>query len=177
MKKKILLTSLMLLSTVVIAIALPQGIKEFKGLLNGYEEVAAISTAADGKFRARISNDGTSISYELSYSELEGAVQQAHIHFGQSGVNGGISVWLCSNLPSPPTPAGVQPCPTGPATISGVITSSDVVGPMPGGIAPGEFDELLKAIRAGKTYVNVHSSKFPGGEIRSQINPGQGGHH
>jgi len=175
MRKKLMLLALIL--SCVAAIALPQGIKELKGLLNGYEEVPAISSSADGQFRARISNDATSISYELSYSQLEGDVQQAHIHFGQAGANGGISVWLCSNLASPPTPAGVQPCPAGPATISGIITSANVVGPAPGGIEPGEFDELVKAIRAGKTYVNVHSTRFPAGEIRSQIQTGIGSHH
>ncbi|QQS48951.1 MAG: CHRD domain-containing protein [Acidobacteriota bacterium] len=175
MRRKLFLVSLIL--SCAAAMALPQGIKELKGLLNGYEEVPVISTAADGQFRARISNDGSSISYELSYKQLEGDVQQAHIHFGQSGANGGISVWLCSNLASPPTPTGVQPCPAAPATISGIITAAEVVGPNPGGIAPGEFDEFVKAMRAGKTYVNVHSTKFPGGEIRSQIQQGVGGHH
>jgi hypothetical protein len=40
------------------------------------------------------------------------------------------------------------------------------------GLEPGEFDELVDAIRAGVTYVNVHTTKFPGGEIRGQIGPG-----
>jgi hypothetical protein len=37
------------------------------------------------------------------------------------------------------------------------------------GIAAGEFAELVKAIRARRAYANVHSLKFPGGEIRGQI--------
>jgi len=45
-----------------------------------------------------------------------------------------------------------------------------VVGPAGQGIAPGELDEFIRAIRAGVTYVNVHSTKFPSGEIRGQIN-------
>jgi len=44
-----------------------------------------------------------------------------------------------------------------------------VIGPAGQGIAAGEFAELLAAIRAGKTYANVHSAKFPGGEIRAQL--------
>jgi CHRD domain len=58
---------------------------------------------------------------------------------------------------------------TNPATISGTATADDVVGPTGQGIAPGEFDEVLDAIRAGVTYANVHSSTFGGGEIRAQL--------
>ena len=175
MKRRIFLASLMLLITV--AVVLPNGIKEIKALLIGYEEVPAVSTGAGGELRARISNDETSISYELSYSDLEGSVTQSHIHLGQPGVNGGISVWLCSNLASPPTPPGVQPCPPPPATITGTLTAADVVGPAGQGIDPGQFSELIQAIRARSTYVNIHSTKWPGGEVRSQIDPGKGDHN
>jgi len=164
------------------AIALPQEIKELKGLLIGYQEVPAVSTAANGEFRARISNDETRIDYELSYSDLEGAVQQAHIHLGQKGVNGGITVFLCTNLGN--GPAGTQPCPAPPATITGTITAADVSPNIPAtvaaraqGLETGEFAQLLDAIRAGATYVNIHSTKFPGGEMRTQIDPGLGNHH
>jgi hypothetical protein len=95
-------------------------------------------------------------------------VTQAHIHFGarnQFGAN--ISVFLCSNLGN--GPAGTQPCPPAPATITGTVRPGDVIGPAPFGIAPGEFDELMDAMEAGFTYVNVHSTKYPGGEIRAQI--------
>ena len=172
-------------------VVLANGIRNFKGLLTGYEEVPAVSTVASGDFRATINDAENEISYELSYSDLEGSVQQAHIHFGQPGVNGSIEVWLCSNLASPPTPASppnppTQPCPAPPATITGIITPAHVIGQPAGppagqGIQPGEFDELVRAIRAGKTYANVHTNKFPGGEVRSQIGPGRskgdhGGH-
>lgn len=159
-------------------IAFADGFRRIREFLTGFEEVPAVSTVAEGEFHARISNDQTQIQYELKYEDLEGAVQQAHIHVGQKGVNGGISVWLCSNLASPPTPTGTQPCPPPPATITGTITASDVVGPAAQGVAAGEFAELIRAMRAGKTYVNVHSSKFPTGEIRSQIegNSGHGDH-
>jgi hypothetical protein len=158
------------------AVVLPQGIKELKTNLIGYQEVPAISTAANGEFRGRISNDESEITYELSYSDLEGAVQQSHIHFGQTGVSGGVVVFLCTNLGN--GPAGTQPCPAPPATITGTLRASDMVGAAAGqGIAAGEFQELVNAIRAGKAYVNVHSAKFPTGEIRGQLDPGLGQHH
>lgn len=176
MKKRAILAAMVVL-TIAVGVVFAQGFKSIKEVLLGFEEVPAVSTAAQGEFRATINKDETEINYELSYTDLEGAVQQAHIHLGQRGVNGGISVWLCSNLASPPTPPGTQPCPPPPATITGTITPAHVVGPIPQGIAPGEFAELLRAIRAGATYVNVHTTKFPGGEIRSQIDHGHGNEH
>lgn len=155
------------------------GSKSFKGTpLNGYEENPDISTVATGEFEARLSRDGTSLHYELSYSGLEGAVQQAHVHFGKRGVNGGVSFFLCSNLPNPP--AGTPACP-GPnsGTVEGDIEAADVIGPgatvgppptAGQGIEPGNLAEILAAMRAGHAYANVHSSKWPGGEIRAQLN-------
>lgn len=141
----------------------------FRGVLIGSQEVPVVLTAASGGFRARLSPDGTALEYELAYDGLESSVTQAHIHIGQGGANGGVAVWLCSNLPSPPTPAGVQACPAPPAHISGVITAADVVGPLAQGVSPNEFDALVTALRRGHAYANVHTSNSPGGEIRSQL--------
>jgi len=154
-----------------------QGFKKISEILTGYEETpSAVSTTGNGTFNARISNDNTRIDWELTYNDLEGAVQQAHIHFGQKGVTGPISVFLCTNLGN--GPAGTQPCPAPPATISGTITAVDVTNlANERGISTGEFDELLAAIRAGVTYVNVHSTRWPGGEIRSQIDGNSGHDH
>ncbi len=169
MKRKVLFATLILL--VAVGVVLSDGVKQFQELMTGFEEVPAVSTNATGEFRARINNDETEISYELSYSGLEGSVTQAHIHLGQAAVNGGIGVFLCTNVGGP---AGTQPCPPSPATITGTITASNVIGPAAQGLAPGEFTELVRAIRAGATYANVHSTKFPGGEVRAQIDPGRG---
>lgn len=166
--------ALLVMATFVTAFAVAEGIRRVKGSLTGYEEVPAVSTIASGDFQASIDDKSNTVQWELSYRDLEGAVQQAHIHFGQAGFNGGISVFLCTNLGN--GPAGTQPCPAPPATISGTFSSSDVIGPTAQGIAPGEFEELVEAIRTGKTYANVHSTKFPGGEVRSQLGPGQSQH-
>lgn len=165
-------------STVVLA----QGFKKISEFLTGYQEVPSVSTTGAGTFNARISNDESRIDWELSYSDLEGAIQQSHIHFGQKGVNGGISVFLCTNLGN--GPAGTQPCPAPPATISGTIVAADVSPNIPAtaaartqGINTGEIDELIKAIRAGSTYVNVHTTMWPGGEVRSQIDGNSSHNH
>ncbi len=141
----------------------------FSADLEGYQEVPAVSTVAGGSFRARADHSGTSVRWRLRYAGLEAPVQQAHIHFGQESVNGGVSVFLCSNLGN--APAGTQTCPPSGA-VSGTFTSAGVIGPSAQGIAAGELAELLSALRAGVAYANVHSEKFPGGEIRGQV----GGH-
>ena len=157
------------------AAALAQGFVNIRELLTGYEEVPSVSTAAQGQFNARIRGD--EIEWQLSYSDLEGAVQQAHIHFGQAGVNGGIVVFLCTNLGNGPT--GTQSCPNPPANISGRIFAADVspniaatAAARTQGINTGQIEELIAAMRAGATYVNVHTATWPGGEVRSQIGNG-----
>jgi hypothetical protein len=142
------------------------GQRRFSVDLVGYEEVPAVSTAGGGTFTAAISPSGDEIRYELTYGSLQGLAQQSHIHFGQESVTGGISVFLCSNLGN--GPAGTQPCPPS-GTVTGTIRPVDVIGPTAQGITAGEFDELVKALRAGVAYANVHSSVWPGGEIRGQL--------
>lgn len=165
-----------------VALAAPQGFKVIQEYLSGYEEVPVVSTGGSAGFKARISEDEAQIEWELSYSDLEGAVQQAHIHLGSQGVNGGISVFLCTNLGN--GPAGTQPCPASPATVSGIILAADVSPNIPAtaaartqGINTGELAELIAAIRAGVTYVNVHSTTWPGGEVRSQIDGNNSHNH
>jgi hypothetical protein len=166
--------SLTLVALAAGSVAVAQNFVQVRAALGGYSEVPAVSTTGTGHFTARIDTTNQQITWELSYEALQGAVQQAHIHFGQADVNGGISAFLCSNLGN--GPAGTPPCPPSPATISGTIMPADVIGPAAQGIAPGQFDELVAAIRAGKAYANVHSTTWPGGEARGQIAPGHGGH-
>jgi hypothetical protein len=145
--------------------------------MTGYLEAPPVSSVAAGNFEAKIDDAADEIHYTLSYENLEAPVAQAHIHFGQRSVSGGISAWLCEGTVASPS-ASTPACPGQGGTVSGVITPLEVIGPgapfPPGpggqGIAPGEFEELVAAIRAGRAYANVHSAKFPGGEIRGQLN-------
>jgi hypothetical protein len=149
-----------------------EGSKKAQGDLTGYEEVPALSTPGSGEFRARIDDSADEIRWTLSYGGLEAPATQAHIHFGNVSVAAGISAFLCTNLGN--GPAGTQACPPGGGTISGTIRPADVVGPAAQGIEPGEFDELVAAIRAGSAYANVHTTKYPAGEIRAQLDAGHG---
>lgn len=146
--------------------------------MSSYEEVPAVSSKGHGTFRAFIDKATGEVDYEFTYDGLQGTVTQAHIHFGQRGVNGGIAVWLCQSAtnPAPAAVAATTPVCTNPAGIfSGRITANSVVGP--GGtqqLAAGELAELVAALRAGVAYTNVHTTLSPGGEIRGQI---RAGHH
>jgi CHRD domain-containing protein len=138
--------------------------------LNGYNEVVgpgSISTTGRGQFTARIDEGAHRISYRLTYT-LENPATFAHIHFAQQHVGGGVVVFLCSGGDKQACPSGVGST----ATVTGVIDPADVIGPESQGIEPGSFAELVRAMRAGATYVNVHSSRFPAGEIRGQIGAG-----
>jgi hypothetical protein len=143
--------------------------RRLKADLRGFNEVSTVSSVARGSFEAAFSQDGMSLEYRLRFQDLEGEVTQAHIHLGDHHTNGGISAWLCGTATNP-GPAGTPEC-GGPMSgdVSGTITADQVVGPAGQGIAAGEFEELVRAIRAGVAYANVHSTKFGGGEIRGQI--------
>ncbi|HEY2976471.1 MAG TPA: CHRD domain-containing protein [Burkholderiaceae bacterium] len=137
--------------------------------LKGFQEVPAVSTVAKGRFKASIDDRAGVIHYELSYSGLEGTVTQSHIHLGQRGVNGGVTMFLCQTATNP-DPTGLAPtCPQS-GTVTGMLAAANVIGGAAAqGIAAMEFTEVLAALRAGVAYANVHSSKFMGGEIRAQL--------
>jgi hypothetical protein len=147
--------------------------------LKGLGEVPIVVTSGRGTFRAVINQDETEIAYRLNYSGLEGTVTQAHIHVGEHHTSGGISVWLCGTATNP-GPAGTPTCgaPGGPDDeASGVLTKANVVGPSAQGVGgplpvvdpDAEFAQLIKVLRAGLAYANVHSTMSLGGEIRGQI--------
>ena len=154
--------------------------------LSGFNEVhfsggppaalrGAVSTEASGTFTATIDARDDLITYELRYRDLEGVVTQGHIHFGQQHTVGGIVVWLCQTegTPAPPEVADVTPfCPEE-GSVSGTITPAQVLAAANQGFDAEDFDELVRAIRAGAAYVNVHTSLFPPGEIRGQIGGSQ----
>jgi CHRD domain len=166
-KKVILGGVLVIVATAAVVAVAPAHDKKGKGglraFLSGYSEVPANSTTGVGKFKARL--NGNTIEYKLKYSGLEAPVKFAHIHFGQRDVNGGVAAFLCGG-------GGKPACPPSPGEVTGTIAASDVIGPADQGIAPGEFNELVNAIKAGVTYANVHTDKFPNGEIRGQIGGG-----
>src|SRR5262249_7901044 len=105
-------------------------------------------------------------------SGLSSAALQAHVHFGQPNVNGGVVFFFCGGGSKPACPAGA----TTPATGNGTIAASDILAPPPSqGLTPGGPTGRIQEIRGGFAYANVHTMPNPGGEIRGQLFPA--GHH
>jgi len=179
MKRKAFLFAVVLLSAVTALAVFTDGYRRIKETLTGYEEVPTLSTPANGEFNAKIGR--SQIDWTLTYSDTATDVQQAHIHLGATGINGPITVFLCTNLGN--GPVGAQACPASPGTVSGTIQAADVspniaatAGARAQGLDTGEYDEFLDALRAGVLYVNVHTVARTGGEIRGQIDAHDGKH-
>jgi hypothetical protein len=154
------LATLAIVGTMLAPLVAGDSPNRFSASLNGFLENPSVSTAGSGSFSLRI--DGQTIHFRLTYGNLTGPAQVAHIHFSRPGVNGGVSAFFCGGGTKPTA------CPAS-GTVSGTIVAADVAGPDGQGIAPGQYGELVRAIRAGATYANVHTTLFPGGEIRGNI--------
>ena len=150
--------------------------------MTGAEEVCptcTVSTPADSRAQGeaifRVRADGSTVDFRLIASNIDN-VFMAHIHCGAAGVNGPIQIWLYppSGMPGP-SGSGPQ----NGVLASGTFSTTGVTCPASG----GGTTPLLTAMRAGLTYVNVHTTysdattantgpgDFPGGEIRGQLVP------
>jgi hypothetical protein len=99
---------------------------------------------------------GFTINYKLEVTNISDATA-AHIHLGAKGQNGQVIVPLFTGPPKSGSFTGVL--------AEGALTEKDLTGPMAG----KSFTDLAGAVLAGQTYVNVHTTKLPNGEIRGQI--------
>jgi hypothetical protein len=137
--------------------------------MTGAEEVPPNESRAQGQATFQLSSDGTELAYSMRVANIENVVQ-AHIHVAPAGANGPVVVFLYG--PVAPGGGRIQG-----RIAEGVITEADLIA------RPGLFDgtmaQLVALMRAGDTYVNVHTSAgpggvagpghLPGGEIRGQI--------
>lgn len=141
--------------------------RNFIATLSGDEEVPPVITDARGQAKFQISRDGTELDYRLTVSRIEN-VTQAHIHCAAAGVNGPVVAFLYPDSP----PAELIPGRTDGVLAEGTISGAEVIArpdspECPGGVS--SFSDLVDKIRSGQAYVNVHTSQFPGGEIRGQL--------
>lgn len=143
--------------------AAPMAAGTVKATLSGFEQVPTLSVPGSGEFTARLSD--SAIEYDLSYANPESPVTAAHIHIGARGTNGGVVAFLCGG-------GGKPPCPAAPARVTGTINASNIVAVADQGVGAGELAEVLRAIVSDATYVNVHTTGRPAGEIRGQISRG-----
>ena len=130
---------------------------------------STIITNGTGTFTATLNNDST-IAYKLTYNNLSTPITQSHIHIGATKITGGVSIFLCTNLGN--GPAGTPTCPndaTNSGSVTGTVSAANVVGPANQGVTAGDFADVVRAIASHVTYVNVHTTAHPAGEIRGQI--------
>lgn len=98
------------------------------------------------------------------YQDLQADSLFSHVHLGPIHQAGGsIMFFLCGGGSKPA-------CPLRAGTVTGTVTPSDVIGPTGQGVSAGEFAEAIHAMRSDTAYVNLHTTLFPAGEIRGQIN-------
>jgi CHRD domain len=140
--------------------------ERFSARLSGAEEVPPINTDGTGDFE--MTNQQGTIAFELTFADLSSPLSVAHLHFGQSRVAGGVMIFLCGGGGQPACPATTE------GTITGTITAANVTGPAGQGIAAGDLDSALEAVREGLSYVNMHTANFGSGEIRGQVRRGRG---
>lgn len=135
----------------------------FRADLVGTEETPSIFTTGTGRFTARTFDDDTRLEFTLTYANLTAAPLFAHVHFGQRHVAGGVSFFFCGGGGKPPCPASTS------GTVTGTVVAADVLGPTAQGIQHGDLAGILKMMRAGFGYANIHTPLHPAGEIRGQI--------
>jgi hypothetical protein len=134
----------------------------FRARLRSTSQAPANFTAGKGRFHLKINDATATIDFTLTYSDVADTPAAAHVHLGQRNVNGGVAFFLCGGGSKPA-------CPAAPATITGTVVAADIVGPTDQGVAAGDFATVAAAIREGLAYANVHTTPFPAGEIRGQL--------
>jgi hypothetical protein len=146
--------------TLLTSTALADNSHNFTASLKGGEEVPANDSKAQGQAIFKVSKDGESISYKLIVANIEN-VSMAHIHLAPAGVNGPVVAWLYPDSP----PAQLIPGRFDGILAEGTLTAANLVGLLAG----QSLDALVDEMASGNAYVNVHTSQFPGGEVRGQI--------
>src|SRR5262245_19669670 len=148
----------------------------FSARLRGLSEVPPVATEPSGSFSATLSSEGSTLTYNVTYKDLQAPILFSHVHFGFPKEATGIMVFLCgpaagqqggppAGTPNPPPCQG-----TTSGTVTGSLTAANVIGPNAQGITPGaDFAKVIAASREGAAYVNVHSMRAPAGEIRGQV--------
>jgi hypothetical protein len=136
----------------------------FRANLTGFEETPAIVGNGAGHLRLTL-HDNMTMDFELTFSGLTGAAAAAHIHIGQRAQAGGVTIFFCGG-------GGRPACPGAAGTVTGTITAADVLAVPAQGIAAGDLAAVLRAMRVGVTYANMHTALHGGGEIRGQIQGG-----
>jgi hypothetical protein len=121
-----------------------------------------LGSRGQGQVILQVSKDGNGVRFKLIVANIEN-VNMAHIHLlpSPTATAGPPVVWL---YPAAPPPVTIEGRFNG-VLSEGTFTAANLVGPLSG----QDLSQLLEAIEAGLTYVNVHTDENPGGEIRGTL--------
>lgn len=128
----------------VLACGTARAVTNFNITLSGAQETPPIITAASGSGTAVLNDAQTELTINYTFSGLGSPQTAAHVHSAPVGVPGGV----------------VKPLPMGNVT-NFIWSSSDGSAPLTAA--------LVGTLMAEGLYVNIHSTQFPGGELRGQI--------
>ena len=111
-----------------------------KNQLTGAQEVPPVTTGGSGTVDSSFDKGTNTLTWTVTYSGLSGPLTAGHIHGpAAAGANAGVLFPFTGDLASP---------------IKGKAT-----------LTPAQVTDLM----AGRYYVNLHTAKNPGGEIRGQL--------
>ena len=136
----------------------------FSATLLGDNEVPPVNTTGTATFHME-NTDGV-ITFSLTFSGLSTNLTASHLHFAPTSVNGGVMIFLCGGGGQPNCLAATS------GTITGTIVAANVIGITAQGINAGDLTAALEAVDDGAAYANMHTTKFPSGEIRGQVRRG-----
>lgn len=142
--------------------------------LSTFHEVPPKANGASGTFDAQLCEDGNAVCWTFTWENLTGPPLFAHIHFGLPSTNAPVMTFFCGG---PNGNADIPAKPACPQTTSGSITgttrAADIIAlnaaPNDQALNLHDFAAFLNALNAGAGYANMHTTRFPGGEIRGQI--------
>ena len=124
--------------------------------LTGGEENPAVLTGAVGTANVAVDSGNREIQVDLRLFNIPTGTTAGHIHAGPRGVNGPVVIDF-------PIPQGR----TGDLTLSFRVGEAQFRARPEVGIQT--MDDIIQSIVGGGAYVNIHTTAFPGGEIRGQL--------
>ncbi|WP_422124487.1 CHRD domain-containing protein [Planococcus sp. X10-3] len=148
----LLLASLLAAAGFAAAVSAAHEGLEFNVNLSPDQEVMEVTSDATGEAYFKVSEDGESLEYTVSASNLNGTMA-GHLHSGAAGENGPVELPLFANDEAIDYNGEIA---------SGTLTADDLAGDM-------AWEDFAMALVAGEIYVNLHTEEYPDGEIRGQL--------
>lgn len=146
-----------------------EGQQKFRAKMTGDKEVPPVNTDTTGTISLAVTTNSkqqqNALDYDLTITNLNGAIAGADVQIGKQGVNGPIVADL--NIPNTSMASAGSASTTTSNSISGTITSADFKGPLEG----KQISDLIKLIEEGRAYANVNTEQYPDGEVRGQLLP------